>query len=95
LLYGTLADKDVDTILGMLSETFSAVAVCTSDSARALPVRQVADHARKYFTRVSQYDSVNQGLNAWRAHAADKDVLFVTGSFTVVGEARRALMEGS
>lgn len=93
LLYGTLADKDVDTILGMLAEGFPALSVCASSSPRALPADRVAARAEKLFARVSTYDAVAEGLHAWRADAVDDDVLFVTGSFTVVGEARYALME--
>jgi len=95
LLYGTLADKDVDDILKTLAGAFPTVAVCAADNPRALPAAQVANRAREHFQRVWEYDSVVDGLDAWYARAADDDVLFVTGSFTVVGEARRALMEGS
>ncbi len=94
LLYGTLADKDVEDILGVLAKVFPSVGVCASSSPRALPVDRLSVLADEHFKRVTQYHSVVEGLDAWRAHAADEDVLFVTGSFTVAGEARHRLMEG-
>jgi dihydrofolate synthase / folylpolyglutamate synthase len=92
LLYGTLADKDVHGVLGILQGVFPSVGVCASESPRALPVERLAAIANEYFERVTGYDSIADGMDAWRAVATDEDMLLVTGSLTVVGEARRKLM---
>ena len=93
LLYGTLADKDVDTSLAALRDVFPMIAICASDSPRALPVGQLVEKVERHFYRITQYHSIAKGIESWLAQADAEDVLVITGSLTVVGEARRWLME--
>lgn len=93
LLYGTLADKNVDASLSLLADVFPAAGLCASRSPRALPIEPLYEIASRHFSRLSQYHSVAEGVNVWLAHADPEDVLVITGSLTVVGEARHWLME--
>lgn len=94
LLYGALADKDVDAALTALRTVFSSIGLCTSSSPRALPTTQLAETAGTHFPQVTLYHTIADGIESWLVDAGVNDVLVITGSLTVVGEARRWLLEG-
>ncbi len=93
LLYGTLADKDVDASLAVLRGVFPSIGVCSSSSPRALPIARLVEKVQGHFQRITQYHTIAEGIESWLAQAEAKDVLVITGSLTVVGEARQLLME--
>lgn len=93
LLYGTLADKDVDTALAILRDAFPVIGICASDSPRALPIGRLFEKAQGQFQQITQYHSIAEGIESWISAANAEDVLVITGSLTVVGEAKRWLME--
>lgn len=94
LLYGSLADKDVGAALVALRGAFQTIGICASQSPRALSVDELFDKARGHFKRIARYHSIAEGIESWQAQANAADVLLITGSLTVVGEARHWLMEG-
>ena len=94
LLFGALADKDVAGMVSHLTPAFARVAVCHSESARALPAGNVAGIFEKRGTPVTWYDSVARALDEMVPALDPHDVLVVAGSLTVVSEARRRLLEG-
>ena len=93
LLYGTLADKDADASLATLRDIFPTIGICVSASLRALPISQLFEKTQGHFQQITQYHSIVEGIESWLAKATGEDVLVITGSLTVVGEARRWLME--
>ncbi|MFC2078736.1 bifunctional folylpolyglutamate synthase/dihydrofolate synthase [Candidatus Bipolaricaulota bacterium] len=95
LLYGTLADKDANAVLAALRAGFPTIGICSSASQRALPTDQLVEKAHEHFRQVAQYHSIDEGIRTWLSQASAEDVLVVTGSLTVVGEARCLLMEGN
>ena len=95
LLYGSLSDKDVDTALAALQDAFAAIGICASDGPRSLPIDRMFELAQGHFQQIVQYHSIAEGIESWMARAISEDVLVITGSLTVVGEARRWLMEGN
>ncbi len=94
LILGILADKDVDEMVATLVPLFADVAVCRSESARALAVVDLAARVREHGTEPSCYDSVARAVRDVVARAGAEDVVVVTGSLTVVAEARRELCTG-
>jgi dihydrofolate synthase/folylpolyglutamate synthase len=94
LVLGILADKDVDAIVDTLVPVFGHVVVCRSASPRALAVNDLAARVRKHATEPSCYDSVARAVRDVVARAGAEDVVVVTGSLTVVAEARRELCAG-
>ncbi len=94
LVLGILADKDVDGVVGTLVPLFSHVAVCRSESPRALAVDDLARRVRQHAMEPSCYDSVARAVRDVVARAGAEDVVVVTGSLTVVAEARRELCAG-
>ncbi len=92
LLYGTYADKDVPQVLEALASAFSSIHLCSPASPRALDLPTLRSMAQEVFPDVAEYDSVADGVRAWESCAACEDVLLVTGSLSVVGEARREFL---
>ncbi len=91
LLIGILAGKDATGIVRCLAPLAAAVGVTRSDSPRALAVEELAQLAREHAEHLIRYDSVEEGLRDLVRRADPKDTLLVTGSLTVVAEARRSL----
>ena len=94
LLFGALADKDVAGMGSHLAPAFARVAVCRSESPRALPADKIAGLFEEQGTPVTWYDSVAEALDEFLPALTSQDVLVVAGSLTVVSEARRRLLEG-
>jgi dihydrofolate synthase/folylpolyglutamate synthase len=91
LVLGVLADKDVDGIVRCLVPQFPRVTVCQSRSPRALPAEELARRVREHDTECACYDSVERAVTETVARAGPEDVVVVTGSLTVVAEARQEL----
>ncbi len=91
LLLGILADKDVANVVAALAPQFARIAVTASSSPRALDVELLARQVEKAGGRPIRYDSIEEGVCGLLAQANPRDTILVTGSLTVVAEARRAL----
>jgi folylpolyglutamate synthase/dihydropteroate synthase len=55
---------------------------------------RLAEKAEGPFQQITQYHTIAEGIESWLVDASVDDVLVITGSLTVVGAARRWLMEG-
>ncbi len=90
LLLGILADKDVESVVRTLVPLFRTVGVTASASPRALSAQDLAGHVSRYAERCIRYDSVAEGVRELVRQADPQDTILVTGSLTIVAEARRA-----
>jgi dihydrofolate synthase/folylpolyglutamate synthase len=93
LLLGLLADKEIEAMCEILVPHFAAVTVTRSRSPRALAVERLAEVAARFHSVVGRSQRVEEGLAASSLPLRPSDVLFVTGSLTVVQEARALLVE--
>ncbi|MCX6099681.1 MAG: bifunctional folylpolyglutamate synthase/dihydrofolate synthase [Candidatus Bipolaricaulota bacterium] len=91
LLLGILADKDVAGVVAALAPQFARIGVTASSSPRSLPTGKLATHVEKHVEQCIRYDSVEEGVRDLVRRADPRDTILVTGSLTVVAEARRAL----
>jgi folylpolyglutamate synthase/dihydropteroate synthase len=91
LLLGILRDKDVAGIVDALAPHFDRIGVAASSSPRALDSDDLALYVEKHVDRCIRYDSVEEGVRDLVRRADPRDTILVTGSLTVVAEARRAL----
>ncbi len=89
LLLGVLADKDVDGIVGALVPLFPIVGVAASSSPRALSSEDLAAHVERYAEQWIRYDSIEEGVRDLIGRVDRRGTILVTGSLTVVAEARR------
>lgn len=92
LLLGILADKDVVGVVAALVPHFDRIAVTASRSPRALSATSLADRVSEAVGRPIRYDSVEEGVCDLLTRADPRDTILVTGSLTVVAEARRTLL---
>jgi dihydrofolate synthase/folylpolyglutamate synthase len=93
LLFGILSDKEAEAICHVLFPLFAKVTLTCSQSPRALPLDLLAKIASSLGVECKQAPSVKEGLISACACLEAQDVLFVTGSLTVLREARPILME--
>src|SRR5205823_2039586 len=84
LIYGAMRDKAVEEIAGILFPLASELIFTAPDYARALRPEALVEIAGRGETA----SSVRQALARARAAAAADDVIVVTGSLFLVGEAR-------
>jgi len=91
LLVGILRDKDVGGVVAALAPHFGRIGVAASSSPRALGSDELAVYVEKHVERCIRYDSVEEGVRDLVRRADPRDTILVTGSLTVVAEARRAL----
>ena len=79
-------DKDIDHILPLLRKEFTYY-VCRAHIERAMDQEKLAAKMREQGLACNTYPSVEEAIKAAKAAATDEDVIFITGSCFVVGEA--------
>ena len=84
LVYGCLADKDIEGNLKLLSRVADRIVAVECDSPRALPLEKTLKECKKYFRYAGAANSVEEALLCSRT-------AFVTvcGSFTLLKEAKK------
>jgi len=91
LVFGMLETKDYRTVTAMIAPLADAVVTTTPDNPHALPAAVLAAEVRKYTARVTALPDRRAAVEHGRALAGPEDVLVVTGSVYLVGEAREWL----
>jgi dihydrofolate synthase/folylpolyglutamate synthase len=91
LVFGMLATKDYRTVAAMIAPLADAVVTTTPDNPHALPAEELAAEVRRYTARVTAVPDRYLAVERGRAIAGPEDVLLITGSFYLVGEAREWL----
>ena len=89
VVFGMVSDKDIDRILPLLRKKF-VYYVCRAHIERAMDQEKLAAKMRENGLRCETYPSVKEAIAAAKAAAGDEDVVFITGSCFVVGEALTA-----
>jgi dihydrofolate synthase/folylpolyglutamate synthase len=93
LLFGVLADKEVDEICRTLFPLFARVTLTRSQSARALAIAPLVKVARSLGISPLRSTDLREGAIDAYDNLKEEDTLVVTGSLTVVREARAILLE--
>jgi dihydrofolate synthase/folylpolyglutamate synthase len=91
LVVGIAKDKDVPGFVGMLAPIADCVVCTQAHSPRAATPEVVAEAARALGAEIVCRPTVADALREVRRVARPEDVVCVTGSFHVVGEAMQAL----
>ena len=87
IVYGTMRDKSVDEIGETLLPAAQEVILTQVDSERALRPEAMREMFSSH-PRLRTAPRLEQALEIVRAEAAPEDVVFITGSLYLVGEAR-------
>lgn len=87
---GALREKDATGIIEQLDSVVDHFVVTQSHSERALPVADLRDVVARVAgpERVSAYESFDEAMRAAREAAGPSDAVVVTGSLTLVAEAK-------
>jgi dihydrofolate synthase/folylpolyglutamate synthase len=88
LVYGAMRDKAIDEVAGILFPIASELVLTAPNTSRALRPEALAEFAGRGHIE----PTVETAINYARTNAADEDVIVITGSLFVVGEARRLFL---
>ncbi|WP_226500034.1 bifunctional tetrahydrofolate synthase/dihydrofolate synthase [Pseudomonas sp. MWU16-30322] len=86
-VFGLLADKDLDGVVGELNASVQHWAVAPLDSPRARPVSELHAALQNLGASVTSYDSVAAALEGQCEIATSDDEILLFGSFYCVAEA--------
>ncbi len=93
LVIGVLGDKDHAGILSQLVPLADLVIVTKPDYSRAMNVEALATAIRQQHGSVETTDTVGAAISLARRRAAPDDLVLVTGSLYVVGDARAVFQD--
>ncbi|TMI81493.1 MAG: bifunctional folylpolyglutamate synthase/dihydrofolate synthase [Bacillati bacterium ANGP1] len=88
---GMLATKDYRSVTALIAPMADVVVTTTPHNPHALSADALADEVRTYAPTVIAVPDRRQAVERAQALAAPEDVLVITGSFYLVGEAREWL----
>jgi dihydrofolate synthase / folylpolyglutamate synthase len=94
LIYAAMRDKAVDEVAGILFPLAEEVFLTCVSQSRAVSSRALADLVGHYHLRIQMTDDLPTALANARSRASETDIILVTGSLFLVGEAKE-LLEGS
>ncbi len=91
LVFGMLATKDYRTVAAMIAPLAHTIVTTTPDNPHALAADLLAAEVRRYAATVLVVPDRREAVERGQALAGPDDVLVITGSFYLVGEAREWL----
>ena len=91
LVFGMLATKDYRTVAAMIAPLAQTIVTTTPDNPHALAAELLAAEVRPHAADVLVIPDRREAVERGRALAGPEDVLLITGSFYLVGEAREWL----
>jgi len=95
VIFGCASDKDIDGMLGQVQLGADKVIFTNIDSPRSADAREL--HARfteKCFKMAQVADNLEEAYRIARSCVTREDLICITGSFLLVGEAKRLLAQG-
>ncbi|HKV45792.1 MAG TPA: folylpolyglutamate synthase/dihydrofolate synthase family protein [bacterium] len=91
VVFGMLATKDYRSVTALIAPLADVVITTTPDNPHALPAAALAREVRRHTAAVVPIPDRREAIADARARAGPNDVLVITGSFYLVGEAREWL----
>jgi dihydrofolate synthase / folylpolyglutamate synthase len=91
LVFGMLATKDYRSVAALIAPLADVVITTTPDNPHALPAAALADEVRPYTPAAIAIPDRRAAVEHARRIVGPEDVLVITGSFYLVGEAREWL----
>ncbi len=95
LVYGSVRDKSVDEIAGLLFPRAARVTVTAPNQSRALSADALAEMTRHLAPQIDAVADASEAVGRALERAAPEDVVFVTGSLYLVGEISRWWKSGA
>lgn len=94
VIFGAMQDKNSKAMLKILAKRFRKVIVTRVRSARAKPVAALIQEAKNLFKCVLPAQNIGEAVRLSRSVTGRGETIVVTGSFYLVGEARKFLRTG-
>lgn len=91
LIFGTSRDKNAPVMLKTLGGYFKEIILTRAASSRSAEIPALMVHAKSFFEKVYPVPSVREAMRFAVRKAEKKSWIAVTGSFFVIGEARKEL----
>ena len=91
LVFGMLATKDYRSVTALIAPMADVVVTTTPHNPHALSAEALAEEVRRYAPTVIAVPDRRSAVERAQTLAAPEDVLVITGSFYLVGEAREWL----
>ena len=88
LIYGTMRDKAVEEVTGLLFPLAHKIILTAPDNPRALRPESLQEHYPEALVAAS----LSTAIETAKQQSAPEDAIFITGSLFVVGEARALLV---
>jgi dihydrofolate synthase / folylpolyglutamate synthase len=95
LLYGTLRDKAVDEVAGLLFPLAAEVILTAPATSRAISAAQLEEIAAHYANKSTTIADASEAIEYALSKASPDDVIFITGSLYLVGQLRHYLKQKS
>ncbi len=92
-LLALLKDKNLESIIPLLAPKADLLICCTTSSPRSTEAKELAARADKQGISCQAASTVKEGLKTARDNTGENDLIVITGSFTIVGEALTHLNE--
>jgi dihydrofolate synthase/folylpolyglutamate synthase len=92
LLFASMGDKNVDTMLAILARGVDRVVVTRAEVQRSAEPETLLELARARFPQARMASDTDEALAAAREEAGDEGLVVVAGSLFLVGEARSRLL---
>jgi dihydrofolate synthase/folylpolyglutamate synthase len=92
LIMGVFKDKDVDNVAKILCSVASEVTVTMADSPRATDISELANIVRKYHSNVDVQPSLKEAIPSVMERLKENEILIISGSLYLIGEARTIVM---
>jgi len=92
LVYGAMRDKAIDEVAGILFPIATELVLTAPNVSRALRPEALAEFAASGHIESHIEQTVEAAIDYARTHAGDEDVIVITGSLFLVGEARRLFL---
>ncbi len=86
LVYGSMRDKDIASVLDILLPHVSSVVFTKTELSRAMPTAELATYAANFAGSVHQVDTIADAVAL--AHQISMTSVLVTGSIPLIGAAR-------
>ena len=93
MIFGASADKDIEGMLAELRPRVSRFAVTQADHPRSEDPEVLAGFAHSHGVRVEEFPGVEKALQWARENSRPGEVILVTGSIFIVGEAIETMKE--
>ncbi len=91
LIFGTSRDKKSDPMLKSLSRYFCEIYLTQAANPRSQGIEMLMNQARRFFKRIYPVASVHEAIKQALTKASGGSLIVITGSFYVIGEARKDL----